>query len=321
MNSKLLEGRSVKFRQSLPLIILSAILVVMVVVFEMIVPGFVTSGAHFISLTRLAAFVGMCAIGQTLVVLQGGIDMSISSLIMLTNVVASQVVNLSMANVPKAILILLVICLVTGFVNGAIIHYLRIPALVATLSTGAILQGFAYIYTGGIPNGGMPNQIIAFVLNGLFGFINGPVVLWILFSIITIIALKKTRFGRGVYAIGSNRIAAANSGIKVGKITIASYMISSLMAGIVGFLFVGYTRIGYLNNGSTYAMDSLTAVVMGGTLVTGGKGGYGGTIVGLLIYICLDSFSKMLGLDEGLRRIIQGIIIIVLLLSVNRDKN
>lgn len=314
--------RSIRRDRWMPIFLVYAVMVILLLVANAVSPGFLSVN-HLGNVARQASFLGIVAIGQTLIILTGGIDLSTSYLITLTNVVAAQMMNGENANVPITCAVVILIGLATGVVNGAGICFLRIPPIVMTLASGNVLMGIAYIYCKGSPKGYRAPILEALVNTRLFGILSGAAVLWLLLAASIIFLLAKTTFGRSIYAIGVSGEAARYSGIHVNRVLIISYMMAGLMSAITGILLVGYTGSAYMSTGSAYGMDSIAAVVIGGTAISGGKGGYVGTIAGVMIMTILTSLMTMLNMADSGRQIVQGLIIIVLLVAVytRREKS
>ena len=156
----------------------------------------------------------------------------------------------------------------------------------------------------------------ALVNSRFLGTINWTTVIWLILSVVIIIVLKYSVFGRSVYAIGVNPVTASYSGISVPKTLAVIYILSSVLAGFTGFLFLGYTGTAYLSTGATYNMDSIASVVIGGTSIAGGSGGYLGTVAGVGIMTILTSLLTAMAVPQAGKDIVQGILIIVLLITV-----
>ncbi|WHH58181.1 ABC transporter permease [Petroclostridium sp. X23] len=301
-------------------IVVYAILIGLLIVAEIISPGFIAPN-HMESVLRQASFLGIVSIGQTLVILTGGIDLSVASIITLANVVSAQIMDGNDSNILMAFAAVLLIGIIAGLINGVGIHYLRIPPLVMTLGVGSVIQGIALVYSKGAPKGNTA-PFVKFISTGkIGGMISGTLFIWIVLAIIAVLILKFTIFGRSVYAIGVNTIASRYSGINVPFITIIIYTISGIMAAVTGLLLIGYTGTSFLNAGDIYSMNSIAAVVVGGTSILGGSGGYIGTIAGAIIMTVIGSILTIINIPVSGRQIAQGLIIILLVLIYGREKN
>ena len=214
-----------------PLLLVYAVMILLAVIANILNPGFLAL-SHIGTVLRQMAFLGIVSIGQTLVILTGGIDLSISYMLVLCNVISAQVINGKNSNTLKAFVLCVLISILVGAINAVGIHFLKIPAMIMTLAMGSALLGIAYIYCNGAPKG-KSSEFLDFIANGkIGGVINGATLFWFILSAIVIIVVKKTTFGRELYAIGVNRETARYSGISVFSVTLCVYVISSVLAGI-----------------------------------------------------------------------------------------
>lgn len=294
------------------------ILAILLAASEVISPGFLAIG-HMGNVLIKASFVGIVAIGQTLVMLTGGIDLSIASTITLTNLVAAQMMNGSNAGIVPAALCCILIGLAVGFVNGACLYYLRIPPMIMTLATGTMLSGIGLIYSKGAPKG-YTAPLIKQIATGRIGMLPIMVLVWALIAVVIILLTHRSTFGRKIYLMGSNSRAAKYSGISTARVTILVYAISGLMAGVVGMLYVGYTNTSYLTAGDTFMMGTVSAVVVGGTSTLGGYGGYIGTIAGTIIMTVIGSILTVVNIGEAGRKMVEGALVIALIYFYARRK-
>ncbi len=270
-------------------------------------PGLYSSQTIFVML-RQASQLGIVAIGQTLALLVAGLDLSVSGVIVLTSVIIANVGAGQDSNLLLAILVALGFGELIGLANGLLITRRNVPPFVATLGVLVLVEGAQNAYTRGVPGGFVPAGLN--VMNAALGPIPVPVVLWILLSIGFIIILRRTPYGRRIYAVGSNREAARLSGIRVGRVLLTVYILSSLMAATAGIVLTGY--IGYVDRflGQGLDLDSIAAAVVGGTTFTGGRGGLAGTAAGVLLIQILSTMALLLGLDVQVQLIIKGLVVI-----------
>lgn len=304
-----------KSKKSIQVIAVYAIMILMLIFGNIAVPGFISTN-NIAVILREMSFLGICAIGQTLAILTGGIDLSLSNTLLLCNIMSAFIVSGSDKNVPAALLVCLLVSTAIGLVNFAGVYLLHIPAMIMTLASGSAVYGIAYIYCDGAPKGKSSPFTSALVNSRFLGTINWTTVIWLILSVVIIIVLKYSVFGRSVYAIGVNPVTASYSGISVPKTLAVIYILSSVLAGFTGFLFLGYTGTAYLSTGATYNMDSIASVVIGGTSIAGGSGGYLGTIAGVGIMTILTSLLTAMAVPQAGKDIIQGTLIIVLLITV-----
>ncbi|MBN8998988.1 MAG: ABC transporter permease [Rhizobiales bacterium] len=272
-------------------------------------PGFL-SGSNLRSSLVLAAFVGIVALGQTFVVIGGGIDLSVpwvlnSAAIMVTVLCGGQDLPLLWA-AP----VLLAAGAAIGAVNGIGVALFGVPAIIMTLAVNVILQGLIIIYTGGVPTPTAPG-LIRFLSVGRLGPLPVIGILWAALAIAATFLLSKTAFGRYVYAVGSNATVAHFSGVPTARTTIATYMLSGLTAALAGMLLTGYSGQAYLGMGDPYLFTSIAAVAIGGASILGGSGHYVGTIAGAMVLTILAGLLPALGLSSGALLIVYGAVILV----------
>lgn len=298
-----------RVRIALPFVSLAVLYVITVI----LSPGYL-EGAQVGGLLQLAAILGIVAIGQTLVILIGGIDLSVGAVVTLSNLLAAAVLNGSDANLPLALGVSLGIGALVGLINGGIITLIKIPDLVATLATMTMVVGIGYLLTNGSPRGTSSAALNWFVTGRFAGFLSSSVLLWALLAVVTIIVLRRTVFGRRVYAVGLNREASYFASVPVSHTVVVLYVLSGITAGLAGFLLTGYTGSSYLGSGTSYQLSTIAAVVLGGTSIFGGKGGYGGTIAGVLITVLLLSILRVIGIPQAGQNIAYGVVILLMLI-------
>lgn len=296
------------------------ILAALLLAAQLLSPGYLMP-THIAGILRLASFMGIAAIGQNLTILTGGIDLSIANTITFANVIAAQVMMGNDRNLLPALAAVIMAGLAVGLCNGAGIYYLKIPPFIMTLGVGTVLQGIFLIYTKGAPKGNASPMLKMICGQSLIGVVSGIVIIWAAFAVITYVVLKKTTYGRKIYSVGINEEAARFSGIRTGQVIFSAYLISAVIAAISGFLLVGYTGTSFLDVGTSYNTKTIAAVIIGGTAITGGKGGYTGTIAGAIIMTILEDFLTIVNIPEAGRQIMQGVIILLLVLIYSREKS
>jgi ribose transport system permease protein len=273
--------------------------------------GFRTVNYTMLTL-RTAAFLGIVAAGQTLVILMGGIDLSVAAVITMTGVVAGNL----MTQIGEAggILVTLVIAILIGVCNGLGVTVLRLPPLVMTLATLSIIQGVLLVYNAGKPISGESPFLEFWAKDKILGV---PAAVWVLggVTLICFVLLHFTSFGRAIYAIGNNPRAAFISGVPTTAIQIATYALCSFFAGITGLLLLGRTGYSSKTAGDPYMLMSIAAVVIGGTSIIGGRGKIIGTIGGALVMTILINLLTVENIDESVRMMIQGGLILALLIA------
>lgn len=284
-----------------------AIILIMVVLQAILVPGSVTVSQMWL-VSRQASALGIIALGQAAVILVGGTDLSVGSVVMIINIFCISVMNGSDANVGKGILICLLIGLAVGAANAIGVIVLRIAPFVMTLCSMTVLQGICYVYTQGAPTGSAA-PFIRGIGTGHLGEIPYSTIIWLLLALIMWIVLKFTTLGRKIYAVGSNGRAARLCGISNNAVVAMAYVFSALMSTVASIILSGYLNIASLTVGGDYVMNSLASVLIGGNAIEGGRGGVWGVVLGAFFMMFLMAILTMVGISEVGKQITQGIII------------
>ena len=286
------------------------ILVAVYIVACIITPAYF-SVSYLNTLLLSTSMLGILSIGQTIVILTGGIDMSICYSMTFAAVVTTQLVR--SGNHAMAALAGLAICVLVGVINGVGVAFVNIPPIIMTLAMNSILLSMTMIYTKGTPKGTSPDFIEAMVNVKLLG-IKGGIWIWIITAAAAVLVLSKSTLGRKIIAVGANREAARFSGIKERAILVLTYTLSGLFVGIAMLVAVGYSGRSYLTIAGNYNLESVSAVVVGGTSIMGGKGGYVGTIAGCIILQLVMAVLTVANIDSAGQEIIYGVIIIGVLI-------
>ncbi len=287
---------------------------------EVVSRGFL-SFEHIGAVLRTASFLGIVSLGQTVTILIAGIDLSVGALITMGNVFTCMFINGLDANTWWAVGVIILLGGLFGICNGIGVAYLRISPLVMTLAIGSLVTGITLIFSQGAPKG-LASPILRFIgVGSILGGIPVIVVLWLVLSIAFILLLRSTAFGRKIYYVGANARAAYLSGIRVNYVTVLAYGISGASAAFTGALMAGYTQTAFLGIGNEYILWSITAVVIGGTALTGGKGGYLGTIAGAILLVLLESLLTVIRMPEAGRKIATGLIILIMISIYFRPKS
>ena len=267
---------------------------------------------HLLRILKVASILGIMSIGQTLLIISKGIDLSVGAHATLTMVLIS---GITLGN-PKYTFFAIIICLLAGLliglINGLLVVKFDIEPLVGSLGVMTLITGVYYIYTKGFARGFSPPFIHYVGTGTVFGFLPVSLIIWVMLSLIIIFILKRTIIGRYIYACGANQEAAFTAGIKVGNVRILIYMISGLLTTISGLVLAGFINEPTLIAGTSYPLDSIAAVIIGGTTFAGGKGNIGGTVAGAVVIVFLASFLTIIGLGQAGKFIFQGLIILVL---------
>jgi ribose transport system permease protein len=294
------------------MIFLYAIVILLFLVGRVISVGYLEI-QHVGQILRTVSFLGLVAIGQTLVVLTGGIDLSVGPLITMGNVFICMFMSGLDTNNLWSLGAIILIGLVFGAINGLGVSYLKISPLVMTLAVGSLVTGFTLIYSQGAPYGLVSPLLRTIGVGYLFNSIPIIVIIWLLICIFTIVMLGSTTYGRKLYLTGASNKVAHLSGINAPWITIIAYALSGFFAILTGAFMAGYTKTAYLGIGNNYIMWSIAAVVIGGTALTGGRGGYVGTIAGAIILVLLNSLLTIVYVPEAGRQIASGLIILIMI--------
>ncbi|TXK84960.1 ABC transporter permease [Paenibacillus sp. N3.4] len=277
----------------------------------------------FLAPTNLANVVrsisenGIMAIGMTLVILIGGIDLSVGAILGLTATAAADLMMNHSMGMLETIMIVLALGAAFGAFNGIVSTKLGIQAFIVTLASMSIARGLARFWSGGIGipiaygtgEGSAPNSFSIF--GERVGGIPVPALCFLILGVIFIIMLKFTKFGRHVYAIGGNATAAHLSGININRIKIMIYVIAGVLSAIAGTVHAAQVSQGSPNDGIGYELNAIAAVAIGGTSLAGGKGTVIGTIIGALILGVLDNMLGLKNVNTNLQLVVKGLIIII----------
>lgn len=297
------------------------ILFSIVVIFSIIAPGFL-SVRNFYNLLQQVTIIGIIVIGQTFVIISKGIDLSQGSLIGLAcTMTAMLIVNFGFP-IWISIISMLLIGMFIGMANGLLIAKLKIPAFVCTLGSLSVIKGAALLSNGGNNIYNLPPSIIKFGTSGILGIIPNVAIILIVIVIVFNTILSQTRFGRYTYAIGSNEEASKLSGIRVEKYQVYIYMISGLMSAIGGIIMLTRLNSGVALAGEGYELSSITAVVIGGGSLFGGRGTIYGSLIGALIMATLTNGLQLVGISSYWQEVFIGSVLIVAVLidNINRNK-
>jgi ribose transport system permease protein len=292
------------------------LLLLFVLAVELLKPG--TVNPVWLSNTLLfAAPLGILAAGQTMVMLTGGIDLSVVSVAMgsafLMTTTALKFGNLT------AVAIGLGLGLLVGAINGVGVALLGVQPLVMTLGTGLMTQGIIIVYSQRIlASRSIVPDFIHAIGSDRLGIIPFDLFLWLPIAALIMAVLKQTGFGRLLYAIGDNPEGCRLAGVRVWRLLLIDYIVCALLASIAGFVLVGHTNSADLSLASTYLLPSIAAVIIGGTSIFGGRGGYSGSIIGALILTVLDGLLTLLDSPEPIKQILYGAIIFTLAAAYSR---
>ncbi|UXM94826.1 ribose ABC transporter permease [Bartonella sp. HY329] len=296
-------------------------LIILVVAVAIRQPEFLEQ-RNILNLLRQASPNALIALGMTCVILTGGIDLSVGSVLAISGAIAASLIGLGY-DAFLAMGAALMVGVVLGSVSGAIITYGRVQPFVATLVTMSILRGATLVYTNGQPiNLGFGDNadIFSFIGTGYIGVVPFPVILTLAFFIIGGIILTCTRFGRYVYAIGGNETVARLAGVNVNRVKIAVYALCGFTAALAAIIETSRLGSAQPTAGTSYELDAIAAVVVGGTSLSGGRGTLFGTLIGALIIGVLNNALNTLEVSSYYQQIAKGGVILLAVLADRRSK-
>ncbi|MHA6298601.1 ABC transporter permease [Devosia sp. CAU 1758] len=263
---------------------------------------------------QTGAFLGIVAAGMMMVILLGHIDLSIPWTLTAAAMMATTVGG-DLA-IPTAI----GVGIVVGLANGMGVAYLRIPSMIFTLGIDSVLRGLMVVHTGGFAPPDQATPLMRFLAADKVLGIPVAIFVWALVSVAIAIILKRTGFGRSVYATGNREAAAYLSGINTRWVIIGAFVISGVCAALAGVLLAGYSAKAYQGMGNAFLLPSIAAVVLGGTRILGGQGRYTGTIIGVVLIVLLNSVLSIMQMPEAGRQVIYGTVIVGMLLVYGRGQ-
>lgn len=285
------------------------ILVLIILVFSLLSSSFFT-WKNAINVLRQIAVLGILSAGMSFVIISGGMDLTVGALLGLTGVVCAKLLVDMAWNPVLAILVTLVLLTLVGICNGLLIVKLRVPAMVITLGMMTVARGLAYIISGGKPIYKIPESVV-FLGQGYLGPIPVPVILMLLVVVVSAFVLNNTYLGRYVYAIGGNEEAAHLAGVPVDGIKVGLYAYSGLLAGIAGVILMARVNSGAPASGTSMEMDVVTAVVIGGVSINGGKGTIVGAFIGAIIIGILSNGLTIINVGEYYQMVVKGSVLIL----------
>jgi ribose transport system permease protein len=274
----------------------------------------------FLSFLKRSAPIVIVAMGQAYVMIAGEIDLSVGSLVTVCAVAAAYIINNNPDNVSMAILWMVLISLAVGTINGLITTRFKVPAFVSTLAMLLILQGGISIVTRGAPKGGITDNF-RFYGRDAIGSVPVALIFMVVLAIILILVMSYTGFGRRVYSVGGNPVASRLAGVNVAMTKTIAFVICSICGMVSALLVAGYSGVSTLTVGSGYEFQAISASVLGGVAMTGGRGRIGSVIVGALTLQALFTLLNFMSLPSPLRDTVQGIIIIsAMAVTMLRDR-
>ncbi len=265
---------------------------------------------NFFNVVRQITINLYLACGMTFVILLGGIDLSVGSVIAVTGCISAGMITWLGLPVPVGIVVGIFFGLLIGALNGYVVSRTTIPAFIVTLATMNAGRGAARIYTHARTIAVLDDSYTFWGMGSIAGI---PIQLYLIIAVVILSSyiLNRTQMGRHIYATGGNRMAAEYSGINVKKVTLFVFCFSGLLASLAGVLTVGRTFTATMIMGDGAEMDAIAAVVLGGTSMSGGKGSISGTVIGVIVIGVLKNGMNLLGIDSSWQYVVQGIVILI----------
>lgn len=287
--------------------LVAAALVVLVVIFSIATPNFL-SGTNVPTIFDSVAIIAVLTVGQAFVIITAGIDLSQGSVVALAGVIGA-VIMVSHGVILGGIL-MVIVGVAVGLFNGLLVAYTRVPAFIVTLGSLSIASGVALLATGGQPIYNLPPALSNFGGGAIVGLFPYIIIITIAAVIVGQIILGRTRFGRSVYAIGSNRTAAILSGLSVRRVTVLVYVISGFLSGLGALMLTAYVSTADPQAGANFELDAIAAVVIGGGSLFGGQGSVWAAALGALLLSVLSNGTQLLGVSSYAQTLILGIVVI-----------
>ena len=280
--------------------------------------------AQATNIMRLAVFLGVIAAGQTLVIISGfeGIDLSAGAIVTLTAILTYVYVNGEDNKVLVALLIALGVGALIGLLNGIGVTFLKISPFVMTLGMSGMVTGAIIVVNHGDVRGKIAPIMTRLIARPISPSIPipGAIVIWIIFGVLMWLLLERTAFGKNLFAIGVNRVTAKLSGVNVTWTNLAAYSLAGALAGFGGFLLVGNTGVVMIQLGQPFLFPSIAAVAVGGTLLSGGKGSYWGTMAGAIVLTLITSLLTTMQMPDSVRRMVLGATLLILISIYGRQQ-
>ncbi len=275
-----------------------------------------------VNIVRLSVFLGVIAAGQTLVIISGseGIDLSAGAVVTLSAIVTYVMVNGNDGRVLPALIAAILVGAVIGLLNGIGVSFLKISPLVMTLGMSGVVTGLILVVQHGNVSGAVSPLMTKVIARPLVLGIPGAIIIWVIFGVLMWLLMERTAFGKNLFAIGTNRVTARLSGVNVTGMVLATYALAGALSGFGGFLVVGNTGVVFINIGNPFLFPSIAAVAVGGTLLSGGKGTYVGTMAGALVLTLITSLLTTMQMPDSVRRMVLGATLLVLISIYGRQQ-
>lgn len=281
--------------------------------------GWVTNFSQLETALVLAVFAVVVAFGQNVVILTGGIDLSVPFTITATSILLTDLATNSGGSGMWAIPVVLGVAALIGAWNGIWVAYLKVSPLIVTLASNIILLGLVLAYTEGTPTGVAPQPLVD-LMTGEIGPFSTVLFVGLGFSVIATLLLMRTSFGRRIYAIGNSREVSYLSGIRVRAVTVAVYALASFSYGLAGVMLSGWNQQASFQMGDPYLFPSIAAVVLGGTSILGGRGNFVGTVGGAALFTAIGTILAGTTLPQSTRNVLIGVVLILAVALIQRER-
>lgn len=292
-------------------------LVLLCLIITFVTPSFLTL-SNITNVFTQVSVNAIIAVGMTFVILTGGIDLSVGSTLAISGALSASIIK-STGSVTLAIIVAALVGIAIGLINGLLISKGKLQAFIATLATMTIFRGATLVFTNGTPISKLPEKFVN-IGNGKLGFIPIPVIITVIVSIIAIYVLSQTRFGRYLYALGGNEDSARLSGINTNKIKTLVYVVSGFASSIAGVIITSRIASASPNAGTSFELDAIAAVVIGGTSLAGGEGKITGTLIGALIIGVLNNGLNLMNVSPFYQSIVKGVVILIAVLLDKKSR-
>ena len=294
--------------------------VVMVAIFSVASPTFRTTN-NIMNVLRQASFIAIVAMGEFFVILTGNMDMSITSIIGMVSIFFAGFAVTMGLPVWLAVVLVMLMAVLVGIVNGALVVYGKMPSFIATLVTMNVLKGIYFIYSGGLPISGLPESF-NFLGAGYVGPIPFPVILMVVIAALLIVVTQHTSIGRSFYSVGGNKEASKLSGINVNFVGVFAFVVCALLTAVGALGLTAKTLSGNVMIGEGLLFDVMTIVVLGGTSLMGGRGRIVGVVVGALFLQVISNMMVLMGISTFWQWVVKGVILVaVVLIDANTKRD
>ena len=294
---------------------------ILLIILSVVTEGFLTR-TNVINILKQISVIGVMAVGMTFVIAAGGIDLSVGAVSACASCIAcSFSIEGEALPLPVALLVGCLVGVAFGAFSGICVAKLNVPAFIATLATTTIARGIVYVYTNGYPVNGITDAYKFIGRGTVLGVVPVLVLAYIIIILIGVFGLHYTGFGRHVFALGGNEKAAIVSGVNVDRVKFSVYVISGLCAAIGGILLSARVQTGGPASGTGYETDAITAVVIGGASLSGGRGSVLGSVIGMLLIGALSNGLDLLDVSSYYQQIVKGIIILLAVIADSRKNS